>query len=72
MSLLDLDRLDALLEANRGRIEYVVGSIHHVNEIPIDFDQPTYEKAVKSFSQEGDSAMRMRTLERFLCAYLDA
>lgn len=30
-------------------IDYVVGSVHHANEIPIDFDRPTFDKALTSF-----------------------
>ena len=44
VSSLDLDGLDALLEKHAGRIEYIVGSIHHVNGIPIDFDKETFDK----------------------------
>ncbi|CAE6345819.1 unnamed protein product [Rhizoctonia solani] len=46
----DLDQLEALLERYGEKIEYVVGSVHHCNGIPIDFDRPTFEKAVASFS----------------------
>jgi histidinol-phosphatase (PHP family) len=43
-------------------IEYVVGSVHHVNSIPIDFDLATYHTAVSSYSN----------LEDYLIAYFDA
>ncbi|KAG9125382.1 histidinolphosphatase [Ceratobasidium sp. 392] len=46
----DLDQLETLLARYGDKIEYVVGSIHHCNGIPIDFDKPTFEKAVESFS----------------------
>ncbi|KAJ1299998.1 hypothetical protein OPQ81_011832 [Rhizoctonia solani] len=46
----DLDQLEALLGRHGSRIEYVVGSVHHCNGIPIDFDKPTFERAVTSFS----------------------
>lgn len=29
-----------------GTVDYIVGSVHHVYEVPIDFDKPTFEKAV--------------------------
>jgi len=51
-------------------IQHVVGSVHHVNAIPIDFDEPTYHKALASFAEEGDS--EHDRLERFLVAYFDA
>jgi histidinol-phosphatase (PHP family) len=50
----DLDQLETLLAQHAGRIEYVVGSIHHCNGIPIDFDKPTFERAVASLT---DSAV---------------
>ncbi|KZO89649.1 histidinol phosphate phosphatase H [Calocera viscosa TUFC12733] len=51
---LDLQGTSQLLTRNlHGRnIEYIVGSVHHVNEIPIDFDEPTFERAVSSFGAE--------------------
>lgn len=59
----DLDYLDALLARLGPRVEYVVGSIHHVNAIPIDFDLPTFDKALQSVASD---------MERFLCAYFDS
>ncbi|KAK3906316.1 Polymerase/histidinol phosphatase-like protein [Staphylotrichum tortipilum] len=32
------------------RIDYLVGSVHHVDSIPIDFDAPTYARAVAAHS----------------------
>lgn len=29
-----------------GAIDYMVGSVHHVHSVPIDFDKPTFEKAL--------------------------
>lgn len=72
----DLDRLDALLARHTGRIEYIVGSVHHVNEIPIDFDAPTFQRALASFSADGaESSLadpEAQRMEAFLCAYFDA
>lgn len=67
---LDVQQLEHLLEAESERIEYVVGSVHHVNEIAIDFDRPTYDKAVDSLSKQGD--IQSDTLARYLCAYFNA
>ncbi|KAG8684255.1 histidinolphosphatase, partial [Ceratobasidium sp. 394] len=47
----DLDQLELLLERYAGQIEYVVGSVHHCIGIPIDFDKPTFEKAVATFGE---------------------
>ncbi|KAJ7747792.1 Polymerase/histidinol phosphatase-like protein [Mycena metata] len=45
---LDLEKLDSLLQRHRGLVEYIVGSVHHVNDIPIDFDLVTFRKAIES------------------------
>lgn len=45
----------------RGTVDYIVGSVHHVFEIPIDFDKSTFEKAVRVDSYPG-----------LLSTYLDA
>ena len=65
---IDLIGLERLLKRNEGQIEYLVGSIHHVNSIPIDFDLPTFEKAVNSSSSEDYSG----SMARYLNAYLDS
>ncbi|KAJ3719197.1 Polymerase/histidinol phosphatase-like protein [Lentinula raphanica] len=65
---IDLDQLESLLARYRGRIEFIVGSIHHVGGIPIDFDLATYQKSLDQ--QSGGS--EDERLESFLCAYFDA
>ncbi|KAJ3996160.1 Polymerase/histidinol phosphatase-like protein [Lentinula boryana] len=65
---IDLDQLEALLERHRGRIEYIVGSIHHVGGIPIDFDIDMFEK---SLNKQSGRSERER-MENFLCSYFDA
>ncbi|KAK7062782.1 hypothetical protein VNI00_000272 [Paramarasmius palmivorus] len=64
----DLDGLDNLLRRYEGRIEYLVGSVHHVKEIPIDFDATTYHKSLHAH----DAGTEAETMENFLCAYFDA
>ncbi|KAJ7165422.1 Polymerase/histidinol phosphatase-like protein, partial [Mycena filopes] len=64
---LDLQKLDALLQQHRGLVEYIVGSVHHVNGIPIDFDSVTFRKAVESI----DSTLTTKDAG-FLCTYFDA
>ncbi|KAH7329740.1 Polymerase/histidinol phosphatase-like protein [Rhizoctonia solani] len=72
----DLDRLEILLERHGDRIEYVVGSVHHCNGIPIDFDKPTFDNAVASFSHS--ETVQIENLHpgeaqlAFLNEYLDA
>lgn len=65
---LDLCGLENLLKELGERVEYLVGSIHHVNGIPIDFDLPTYESALASFATENGRDRQ----EAFLLAYFDA
>ncbi|KXN84602.1 putative histidinol-phosphatase [Leucoagaricus sp. SymC.cos] len=70
----DLVGLSEILTEQQSSIDYIVGSIHHVNGIPIDFDEPTYQQALASFSQDGDGEgdSRDNPLEKFLLAYFDA
>ena len=37
-------------------VDYIVGSTHHVRGIPIDFDIPTFESALKLFEDEENDA----------------
>lgn len=68
-------------EVGKGVIDYLVGSVHHVHDIPIDFDKPTLEKALSNFhSQEQEqeasstttSTNRRKNYHRLVSAYLDA
>ncbi|THH30781.1 hypothetical protein EUX98_g3400 [Antrodiella citrinella] len=68
ISTLDLNNLQTLLDKYAGRIEYLVGSLHHVNGIPIDFDAEAYKKALASFQGGSDDAC----MGAFLCSYFDA
>ncbi|KIK64233.1 hypothetical protein GYMLUDRAFT_241416 [Collybiopsis luxurians FD-317 M1] len=65
---IDLDRFDALLERHGDRIEYIVGSIHHVGGILIDFDIDTFNRALAH--QPGGSVDEQ--MEAFLCSYFEA
>ncbi|KIP01730.1 hypothetical protein PHLGIDRAFT_20624, partial [Phlebiopsis gigantea 11061_1 CR5-6] len=66
----DLDHLEALLSRYPGKIQYLVGSVHHAGEVPIDFDRQTFEKALGSF-KAGEDASRGQ-MDAFLCAYFDS
>lgn len=68
ITTVDLDSLEASLKRCDGRIEYLVGSVHHVNGIPIDFDLPTFQKALNPRALEPEA----QTLERFLCEYFES
>lgn len=65
---LDLDNLEKLLERFGEKIEYVVGSVHHVRGFPIDFDLSTFQSCLETFDGETEH----EKMEGFLCAYFDA
>ncbi|KAF9012007.1 Polymerase/histidinol phosphatase-like protein [Cyathus striatus] len=67
----DLDGLDILLKRLGDRIEYVVGSVHHVNTIPIDFDNPTFEKARISLGGSTEKERQQAYLEAYFDAQLE-
>nr|ODN86511.1 histidinol-phosphatase (PHP family) [Cryptococcus depauperatus CBS 7841] len=46
ITLLDSEKLSILLEQH-SEIDYIVGSVHHVNGVSIDFDRPTWLRAIK-------------------------
>ncbi|KAH9840211.1 polymerase/histidinol phosphatase-like protein [Rhodofomes roseus] len=70
----DVAHLETLLSKCQGRIEYLVGSVHHANAIPIDFDVATFGKALDSFdlspTSGGDGDQKR--MEALLCSYFDA
>jgi len=78
ISPVDITGLSDLLEVHRGRIDYIVGSVHHVNGIPIDFDFDTYRRCLDSIplpARVTDSAEAEQEHERlgiFLDTYFDA
>ncbi|KIJ22694.1 hypothetical protein M422DRAFT_196875, partial [Sphaerobolus stellatus SS14] len=67
----DFAGLDRLLEKYGPLIEYIVGSVHHANDIPIDFDEPAFERALQSFSASISDDHTV-LLERLYIAYFDA
>ena len=52
----DLDLLKAILERNKERIDFVVGSVHHASEYSIDFSLETFEEAVGALRPERSSS----------------
>lgn len=46
ITTLDLERTKALLET-RSEVQYVVGSVHHVAGVSIDFDRSTYLRSIE-------------------------
>ncbi|KAG9309328.1 hypothetical protein JVU11DRAFT_10819 [Chiua virens] len=72
----DLEKLNALLNQHSDRIEYIIGSIHHVNDIPIDFDHTLFESALHSFTitdvvGETNTTGKGHT-DKFISTYFDA
>ena len=67
----DFAGLDRLLEKHASRIEYIVGSVHHTNRIPIDFDRLTFERALESYSTSMSDDQTV-LLERLYLDYFDA
>ncbi|THU98477.1 histidinol phosphate phosphatase H [Dendrothele bispora CBS 962.96] len=67
---IDLDKLEELLGRHYCRIDYVVGSVHHVAGTPIDFDLNTYQKVLDHPDVKGVTVDE--TMQNFLCHYFDA
>lgn len=65
---LDLARLERILNGSHGRIEYMVGSVHHVNGLPIDFDLSTFKKSLHFIHYETEH----QAVENLLCKYFQA
>ncbi|VDC04312.1 unnamed protein product [Peniophora sp. CBMAI 1063] len=70
----DLDGLSEVLSRYGDQIDMVVGSVHHVNGLPIDFDKQTYETCISSIdSVTGDApGLEQANLGRYLELYFDA
>lgn len=67
--------------AGKGRVDYLVGSLHHVDSIPIDFDRKTFQSALDTYRLEGEEAtgasgnsavvFQTRAHLRLVLSYLD-
>ncbi|KAL1922309.1 uncharacterized protein VTP21DRAFT_9848 [Calcarisporiella thermophila] len=44
-------------------LDYLVGSVHHIQEIPLDFDLDTFERCLQAFDHDN---------EKLIAAYFDA
>lgn len=70
---LDCESLRELLARYPSQIEFLVGSVHHVNEIPIDFDRATFQRALESLASPSSTEPVGATgMEALLCRYFDA
>lgn len=63
-----LDRLVQLLERHGDSIQYVVGSVHHCREQPIDFDKARFDAALGGFAGADDD----ERFSKLFSAYFDA
>jgi len=61
--------LDSILARHGDALDYLVGSVHHVNQIPIDFDRPTFDRAVLSLDSPDHP---LEPIYRCCEAYFDA
>lgn len=53
----------------KGKVDYIVGSLHHTHAIPIDFDRETFEKSVSSFEDSASATIdnaHLRLVDRYL------
>lgn len=62
-----LDKLEQLIACHPQAIEYLVGSVHHCDELPIDFDKEKFDYVLAS--QPGSS--EHERLSRLFCTYFD-
>lgn len=62
-----LDALVALVERHGTSIQYLVGSVHHCEELPIDFDKDRFDDALSSFAGE-----EQEQFSALFSAYFDA
>ncbi|TFY82100.1 hypothetical protein EWM64_g1911 [Hericium alpestre] len=67
----DLVGLSDILERHGDGIDYLVGSVHHVHGIPIDFDRETFQRCLASIPNSADMSDEDRT-GVFLEMYFDA
>lgn len=47
----DLEKLKSLLREHKVEVDFIVGSVHHVKDWPIDFSQDLFEQCIRSFVQ---------------------
>lgn len=69
----DLDQLLKLIDRNQGQVEYLVGSVHHVNGIPIDFDLETYQRCIATIplSLDSEGVDETNLEHKRQCAFLE-
>ncbi|KAE8212159.1 hypothetical protein CF327_g4171 [Tilletia walkeri] len=53
-----------------GVVDYIVGSVHHVHSIPIDFDKETFNKALQHYAPQSSTTENQHLA--LMADYLDA
>lgn len=74
ITTLDLDKLDEKLKRYGDSIEYVVGSVHHIDEIPLDYGRELFDKAAQKVALEDvyvSTSQQEPDLEPLISRYLD-
>ncbi|KAG8806388.1 histidinolphosphatase [Serendipita sp. 399] len=56
----DLTPLKRLVDQHRGRIDFLVGSVHHAGGHPIDFSKERFEEALRWYESTLDEATRAK------------
>lgn len=74
---LEGDRFDAsakrkAAKVGAGRVQYLVGGVHHVKGVPIDFDKATFQEALTLFHDKDGSKTETLAHLRLAAAYFDA
>ncbi|KAF8314416.1 histidinol-phosphatase, partial [Clavulina sp. PMI_390] len=75
VTTLDLEKLQEKLSRYGDSIEYIVGSVHHIDEIPIDYGQELFDKAAAQVAAEGiypTTSKQTPVLEPLISRYLDS
>lgn len=58
---------------SRSKVDFVVGSLHHVHDVPIDFDTATFDKALERYNQgEAGPGQRRKAHLALATDYLEA
>ncbi|GAA5823225.1 hypothetical protein JCM5353_005125 [Sporobolomyces roseus] len=64
-----LSELSKLLETSSSLIDYIVGSVHHCDSLPIDFDQPRFDQVLSL--QHGSSDDKHSKFTQLFSKYFD-
>lgn len=71
---LDLDKLDDKLKRYGDSIEYIIGSVHHIGTLPIDYGPELFDKAAQQIATGNTHTVTSKQepiLEPLISEYLD-